>query len=75
MAKRGTRKNTNGVATRVFAPVGSLVNTTGNIVKNIFKWAKKVGHHAVKGANKLVNTISNSISSKRGRRTTRRRKN
>jgi hypothetical protein len=75
MPKRSTRKNTRGFASRIFAPVGSVVNTTGTIVKNIFRGAKKVGHHAVQGTNKLVNTIANSISSKRGRRTTRRRKN
>jgi len=75
MAKRGTRKAGRKIASRVFAPVGVLVNTAGVLVKNVFKSAKKVGSHAVKGTNKLINSVGNSISSGRRRRATRRRKN
>lgn len=76
MAKRGTRKAGRGLVGRVAAPVGVVVNTASNIVKNVFKGAKKIGHHAVKGTNKLINSVGNSLSSKRGRKgSTRRRKN
>ena len=76
MPKNGTRKAGRGLVGRVAAPVGVVLNTAGNIVKNVFKGAKKVGHHAVKGTNKLINSVGNSLSS-RGRRrgNTRRRKN
>jgi hypothetical protein len=74
MAKRGTRKAGRGLIGRVSAPVGVVVNTAGNIVKNVFKGVKKVGHHAVKGTNKFINSIGSSLSSKR-RGSTRRRKN
>lgn len=76
MAKRGTRKAGRGLVGRVVAPVGVVVNTASSIVNNAFKGAKKIGQHAVKGTNKLINSVGNSISSKRGRRrNTRRRKN
>lgn len=76
MPKRGTRKAGRGIVRRVAAPVGVVVNTASNIVKNVFKGVKKVGHHAVKGTNKLISSVGNSLSS-RGRRrgNTRRRKN
>jgi len=76
MPKRGTRKAGRGLVGRVAAPVGVVVNTASNIVKNVFKGVKKVGHHAVKGTNKLISSVGNSLSS-RGRRrgNTRRRKN
>jgi hypothetical protein len=74
MAKRGTRRAGRGLVGRVAAPVGVVVNTASNIVKNVFKGVKKVGYHAVKGTNKLINSVGNSLSSK-GRGRTRRRKN
>ena len=75
MVKNRTRKGGRGLVQRVAAPVGVVVNTAGNIVKNVFKGVKRVGHHAVRGANKIINSVGNSLSSKRGRRATRRRKN
>ena len=76
MPKRGTRKAGRGVVSRVFTPVGVAVNAAGTIVKNVFKTAKKIGSHAVKGTNKVINSVKNSISnSKRRRAGTRRRKN
>jgi hypothetical protein len=75
MAKNRTRRGERGLVGRVTAPVGVVVNTASNIVRNVFKSVKKVGHHAVRGTNKLINSVGNSISSKRGHRATRRRKN
>lgn len=75
MAKRGTRRSNRGLVSRVTSPVGVVINTAGNIVKNVFKGVKKVGSHAVRGTNKLINSVGNSISSGRRRRATRRRKN
>jgi len=62
--------------TRVFAPVGVAVNVTGKIVKNVFKAAKRVGSHAVTGANKVINSVKTSVKNRRlGKKNTRRRKN
>ena len=76
MPKRGTRRAGRGVVSRVIAPVGVAVNAAGTIVKNVFKTAKKIGSHAVRGTNKVINSVKNSVTnSKRGRAGTRRRKN
>lgn len=75
MANRGTRRGNRGIVGRIVSPVGVVVNTAGNIVRNVFKGVKRVGHHAVRGTNKLINSVGHSISSGRGRRATRRRKN
>ena len=86
MAKRGTRRGTRrsggGVVGRVAAPVGAVVNMGATIVKNVFHGAKKIGHHAVKGTNKVISSIGKSFKGKKqggGRRrkakATRRRKN
>jgi hypothetical protein len=78
MAKRGTRKAGRGFASRIFTPVGVAVNTASVIVKNVFKGAKKVGSHAVRGTNKIINSVRSSIKNRgpgRGRGSTRRRKN
>ena len=57
MAKRGTRRNGRGVVGRVAAPVGAVVNMGATIVKNVFHGAKKIGRHAVTGANKVINSF------------------
>lgn len=77
MAKNRTRRSGRGIVSRVFNPVGVAVNAAGTIVKNVFKGAKSVGHHAVKGANKVISSVGSSFKgSRRGRRgSTRRRKN
>ena len=78
MAKRGTRKAGRGIASRVFRPVGAAVNVGATVVRNIFNGAKKVGSNVVRGTNKVINSIGNSLSKsgkRRGKRSTRRRKN
>ena len=68
-----TRKNGRGIVSRVFNPVGKVVNMAGNVVKTGFKAAKNIGHHAVKGANKVINSVSNSVTKRGGGKRTRRR--
>ena len=71
MAK--TRRNSRGLASRVFHPVGKVVDVAGKIVKTGFKAAKTIGTNVVKGANNVISNVGKSINmSKRKKRSTRR---
>ena len=67
MAKRGTRRGKKShIASRIFAPVGFVLNTTGKVAKGVanstghivnkgFHGARKIGNSVAKGANTMIN--------------------
>ena len=84
MARRATRRATRRasrrgglrVVSRVYAPVGFVLNSTGKIVKGTaetagklvntgFKGIRNIGKSVAKGANTMINTV---VRGKRGTR-------
>ena len=78
--RRASRRGGFQIMSRVYAPVGFILNSTGKIVKGAaetagnlvstgFKGVKKIGKSVASGASKMVKTVEH------GKRTTRRRRN
>ena len=67
MAKKATRRGKKShIASRIFAPVGFVLNTTGKVAKRVanatggivnkgFHGVRKIGNSVAKGANNMIN--------------------
>lgn len=76
MAKRGTRSGKKSrIASRIFAPVGFVLNATGKVAKGVANTTGELVHKGFHGVRKIGNSVAKGANNMINRATRRRRRN
>ena len=75
-SKRSSKRSRSGlhIASRVFAPVGFVLDTAGSTVKHVARATGKMVHTGLRGVRKIGNSVANGANTMVNKMTRRKRR-